>query len=126
MKWNRARLDETLRRYEELSRRAAAEGAEIIVWPETAVPGMLEAEAGMQERVRALARETGASLVVGSVGVEFDLTSGRVSGFFDSAFLVEPSRGFTERYDKSHLVPFGEYVPLRGLLGGLLRIRPEG
>ena len=126
VKWNRSRLEQTLGRYEELSRRAAAEGAEIIVWPETAVPGILEAEAEMQERVRALARETGASFVVGSVGVEFDPTSGRVSGFFDSAFLVEPSRGFTDRYDKSHLVPFGEYVPLRGLLGGLLRAVASG
>ena len=126
VKWDRARLEQTLGRYEELSREAAAEGAQIIVWPETAVPGMLEAEAGMQDRVRALARETGASFVVGSVGVEFDRTSGRVSGFFDSAFFVEPSRGFTERYDKSHLVPFGEYVPLRGLLGGLLRAVASG
>jgi apolipoprotein N-acyltransferase len=120
VKWDRASTERTIGIYEDLSRQAAAAGAEIIVWPETAVPGALEADVAMQDRVRALARETGASFVVGSVGLEFDRASGRVSHFFDSAFLVEPSRGFTERYDKSHLVPFGEYVPLRGLLGGLL------
>jgi len=126
VKWDRARLDRILGRYEDLSRQAAAEGAEIIVWPETAVPGMLEAEVRIQERLRALARETGASLVVGSVGVEFEAASGGASAFFDSAFLVEPVRGFTERYDKSHLVPFGEYVPLRDLLGRFLRAVARG
>ena len=126
VKWNRAWLERTIGTYEDLSRRAAAEGAEIIVWPETAVPGMVEADAVLQNRVRLLAQETGASFIVGSVGVELDRTSGRAGRFFDSAFLVEPSRGFTERYDKSHLVPFGEYVPFRGLLGGLLRAVASG
>ncbi len=120
VKWTRAWNERTIGVYEDLSRKAAAEGAEIILWPETAVPGAIEVDAATQDRLRALARETGASFVVGRVGVEFDRTSGRVGRFFDSAFLVEPSRGFTERYDKSHLVPFGEYVPLRGWLGGLL------
>lgn len=126
VKWNRAWLERTIGTYEDLSRKAAAEGAEIIVWPETAIPGAVEADAVMQSRVRMLAQETGASFVVGSVGVEVDRTNGSVGRFFDSAFLVEPSRGFTERYDKSHLVPFGEYVPFRGLLGGLLRAVASG
>jgi apolipoprotein N-acyltransferase len=126
LKWSRGWLEQTLSTYEDLSRSAAAEGAQIIVWPETAVPGALEADAALQNRLRALARDTGASLVVGSVGVEVDRTSGRVGRFFDSAFLVEPGRGFTERYDKSHLVPFGEYVPLRSWFGGLLRAVASG
>jgi len=126
VKWNRAWLERTIGTYEDLSRRAAAEGAEIIVWPETAVPGSIELDAELQKRVQVLARETGASFVVGGVGVEIDPASGRGGRFFDSAFLVEPSRGFTERYDKSHLVPFGEYVPLRSLLGSLLRAVASG
>lgn len=120
VKWNRTWVERTTATYEDLSRRAASEGAEIIVWPETAVPGALEADPRMQRRILALAEETGASFVVGSVGIDTEPTSGSVRRFFDSAFLVEPSQGFITRYDKSHLVPFGEYVPLRGLLGELL------
>lgn len=125
VKWNRAFSQRTIGIYEDLSRKAASEGAQIIVWPETAVPGAVEADFDMQSRIRQLARETGASFVVGSVGIDVD-RSGRVARFFDSAFLVEPSQGFTERYDKSHLVPFGEYVPLRGLLGSLLSAVASG
>jgi apolipoprotein N-acyltransferase len=120
VKWSPGWSEQTLVIYEDLSRHAAALGAQVIVWPETAVPGALEADASLLQRVRSLAADTGAALVVGSVGVEIDPGSGRIERFFDSAFLVEGDRGITARYDKSHLVPFGEYVPLRGLLGGLL------
>ena len=44
----------------------------MIVWPETAIPRALELDAGLQGRLERLARETGAVLVVGAVGVEFD------------------------------------------------------
>jgi apolipoprotein N-acyltransferase len=119
VKWNAAWIERTLTIYEDLSREAAARGARIVVWPETAVPGTVEADARLRQRIEALSRETGASFVVGSVGIDLD-REGRVSSFYDSAFLVEPEAGVVARYDKSHLVPFGEYVPLRGLLGRFL------
>jgi apolipoprotein N-acyltransferase len=118
MKWSPAWSDQTLSHYEQLTRRAAELGAEVIVWPETAVPGALEADAMLLARVRALARETGAVLVVGSVGVEAS-SRGDFVRFFDSAFVIDRDAGLVERYDKSHLVPFGEYVPFRSVLGGL-------
>jgi apolipoprotein N-acyltransferase len=114
VKWSSAWAERTLAIHEELSRRAAGAGASIILWPETAVPGSVEADAGLRERLAALARETRATLVVGGVGVEPADGGFR---FYDSAFLVEPSGRLADRYDKAHLVPFGEYVPLRGLLG---------
>jgi apolipoprotein N-acyltransferase len=116
VKWSEAWRERTLAIYEQLTRDAAARGADVIVWPETAVPGALEADRLVSGRVRSLARETHAWLVVGSVGV--DWTEGaRPSAFYDSAFVLNPEGELSDRYDKSHLVPFGEYVPLRGLLG---------
>jgi apolipoprotein N-acyltransferase len=116
VKWSRDWSERALDYYEALTREARADGARVVVWPETAVPGALEADAAARARLAALARETGAQLVVGSVGVAWD-ERGRPEHFYDSAFLVEPSGEITDRYDKTHLVPFGEYVPFRSLIG---------
>jgi apolipoprotein N-acyltransferase len=114
VKWSPSHALRTLEIYESLTRRAAARGAALVAWPETAVPGSLERDPTLRGRVQALARETGVTLVVGGVGVDEGPDGLR---FYDSAFHVEPSGRTADRYDKAHLVPFGEYVPLRGLLG---------
>jgi len=113
VKWSPEWAERTLAIYEDLSRSAAERGARIIVWPETAVPGSLASDPELVARLAGLARETDASLVVGGVGVEWVDDSVR---FFDSAFFFDPAGLLTDRYDKAHLVPFGEYVPLRALL----------
>ena len=121
IKWTPRAIEETVSIYEAQSRSAAAEGAELIVWPETAIPRAIELDAGLLGRLERLARETGAVLVVGAVGVEFDpQAEPRIRAFYDSAFVVGAEGNFVHRYDKSHLVPFGEYVPFRALLGGWL------
>lgn len=125
VKWNRAWIDRTLEAYEELSRSAAAEGAQLVVWPETAVPGALEANAGLRGRVEDLAREIGATLVVGGVGLDFD-ARGRTRAYYDSAFHIDARGQLRDRYDKTHLVPFGEYVPFADLLGHFLRAVASG
>ncbi len=110
VKWHPDWAERTLATYEDLALRAAEAGAEIIVFPETAVPGALNADPVLRERLARLARETRAAYVVGSVAVERQ--PGRVArAFFDSAFAIQPDGGFGARYDKSQLVPFGEFVP---------------
>jgi len=125
-KWSPALHERTLSVYETLTRSAAGAGAELIVWPETAVPGPIEADPSTAYRIARLARETGTTLVVGAVGIERAPADGSVSDWYDSAFLVEPDGGWAGRYDKSHLVPFGEYVPLRSALGGLFEAVARG
>ena len=114
VKWSPEWAQRTLEIYEDLTRRALARGAALVLWPETAVPGSLASDPELRARLGSLAREGGATLVVGGVGVE---RSGEALRFYDSAFVFEPSGRLVDRYDKAHLVPFGEYVPLRGLLG---------
>ena len=76
-------------------------------------------------RFERLARETGAALVVGAVGLEFG-PGATLVGVTDSAFVFDASGRLVHRYDKTHLVPFGEYVPLQDLLGRVFRAVARG
>jgi len=124
-KWDATRREEILSRYLALSR-DAARAADWIVWPETAVPGLVEQDTPMRGRIASLARESGASLVVGGMGVDVDWQARRFTAFYDSAFLFDPDGNLMDRYDKTHLVPFGEFVPLRGLLGHFFQALASG
>jgi apolipoprotein N-acyltransferase len=95
--------------YAGLTRRAAAGGAKVIIWPESAVPGYLQYESALREAVTALARELRVWLVVGGPSYEGERQH-------NSAFVISPQGAITGRYDKVHLVPFGEYVPGRDWL----------
>jgi apolipoprotein N-acyltransferase len=115
VKWSAAFAERTLADYESLTRQAAKQGAVLVLWPETAVPGSPDYGDELADRLGALAREAGVTLVVGAVGVE-PLAGGGLR-YFDSAYVIATDGSFIDRYDKSHLVPFGEYVPLRDLIG---------
>jgi apolipoprotein N-acyltransferase len=123
-KWDAQAFEETLVAYEDLTRRAAVQRAQLIVWPETAVPASL-AYPDLRERIAALAREVRTPLIVGAVGLDFD-AQGRPTAYYDSAFVFDANGALLDRYDKTHLVPFGEYLPLRPLLGSLVRAVATG
>lgn len=101
--------DRTWRAYTEMTLRAAAHHPDIIVWPETVVPGYCQ-DWYTEARLKALATESHSCLMVGGWGRDL---SGKV---YNSAFLVAPGRGIIGQYSKVHLVPFGEYVPARKYL----------
>lgn len=101
--------------YGDLTRRAAAEGAQLIVWPETALPYVLNYRGDLQYDLSELAKECNASLLVGAL---YDDEKGRE---YNSLFFITPDGKFSdERYDKRHLVPFGEYVPMRDVIMALI------
>jgi apolipoprotein N-acyltransferase len=110
-KWDPAHAPAIVERYSALTRDAARRGARLIVWPESATPFYFEEDPAGREVLRLLARETGATLLFGSDQIEW-ATPRR---FYNSAFALTPD-GDTSAYRKIHLVPFGEYVPLRNLL----------
>jgi apolipoprotein N-acyltransferase len=125
VKWSPEWATRTLEIYEELTRRAAGRGAQVVVWPETAVPGSPDASPELAERLAGLARETGTTLVAGAVGLE-PRRDGSDLRYFDSAFVVAASGEAPPRYDKSHLVPFGEYLPFRELFGHFIEAVARG
>jgi len=112
VKWNRDYQLRTLEVYETLTGEWAGAGTELVVWPETAMPFFFQDGDGKQRRIRQLARETGAYLLLGSPS--YRDKDGAVR-YGNSAFLVSPEGEITGKYDKVHLVPFGEYVPLKKL-----------
>jgi apolipoprotein N-acyltransferase len=125
-KWDVDRRTRILETYLRLSDSAGAEGVEWIVWPETAVPGLIENDPTLRSKLSDLALRHDAFLIVGGMGVEIDHAARRFSAFFDSAFQFDPLGQMQDRYDKTHLVPFGEFVPLRGLLGHVFQSLATG
>jgi len=112
LKWDPEHAATTLGIYLALSRRAAADSPTLLVWPETATPTPLERDPSLTLLLRQLAGTVRAALVIGSINVEG--TNPVV--LHNSAYLLT-ERGIEGRYDKMHLVPFGEYVPLSGVIG---------
>jgi len=111
VKWTRELLRQHFDAHLELSRRALAQDSpDLILWPEASVPVSLEGQAEYAEAIAALAEQSGAIFVVGGIGLRWHADD---DGYdvFNSAFAVDPERGLVDRYDKTHLVPFGEYVP---------------
>jgi apolipoprotein N-acyltransferase len=96
------------------SRQAEAQGAALVVWPEGTLPGSVHPKTDTFERFAAHAvLLKRAELIIGGVtrGIE-----GRKTVLTNSAFLTGPDLRIRTRYDKRHLVPFGEYVPLESIL----------
>jgi apolipoprotein N-acyltransferase len=125
VKWRPSFADRTLEIYRELTARAAERGAQLVVWPETAVPGALEWDPELRVRIQALAREQGVALLVGGVGISSD-GGMRPAAYYDSAFVIDATGVVLDRYDKTHLVPFGEFVPFQRLLDVFFRAFARG
>ncbi len=110
-KWDPARREAILAGYLDQTRRAAANGAQLIVWPEAAIPFPLERDP-RGEAIRLTARETGAHTLVGSTSIR----AGAETRFYNAAYMVDPAGATAGVYQKQHLVPFGEYVPMKRAL----------
>jgi len=112
IKWDPSFQKETLRIYRDLSLEAAGRGARFIIWPETATPFMFQNRDELHDAVVAVARSTGAWLLFGTPS--YTRHEGALR-FRNSAVVLTPEGTTAGTYDKVHLVPYGEYVPLRPL-----------
>lgn len=109
-KWNPDEARRIFTTYIAMTRDAAQRGAEFVVWPESSTPFMFEEDKVGGDTVRALAREIGVSILLGSDRLD---RSGDTLRLFNAAFMVTPEGETAAVYHKIHLVPFGEYVPLK-------------
>ncbi len=110
VKWDPQYQSKTIEIYRSLSLAPPLGEGALIVWPETAVPFYFQRREPLQERVVDIARTKRSSMLVGSPS--YREVGGGVS-YLNSAYLLDSGGQVTGRYDKVHLVPYGEYVPLR-------------
>ena len=114
-KWVPAYQAATVRDYLALSHEAlAAQPVNLLIWPETALPFYLF-ESALASRLNDVVRSHDSWLLTGAPHREKGGNDGTLR-YFNSSFLIGPDGRTSGRYHKQHLVPFGEYIPLRWLL----------
>lgn len=133
IKWKPEHLARSFQVYVDQSELAARQGADLIVWPEAAAefffqpdgsyPVTLAGDARYRERLLELARTTGGEILFGAPALGY--RDGRF-GSYNRAYLVSGRGRVESYYDKIQLVPFGEYVPARRVLGYFVNKIVEG
>lgn len=113
VKWDQSFQIETLKIYNKLSYTVAEEKLDLIIWPETAIPFFFQDAEEYQPFILDISKKTNAFLLFGTPS--YKIERGRVV-HYNSAYLVSPSGELVGKYDKIHLVPFGEYIPMQDLL----------
>ncbi|HKQ91586.1 MAG TPA: apolipoprotein N-acyltransferase [Blastocatellia bacterium] len=109
-------LDNAIKLTKEAIGRAPDKRADIVIWPESPLALFYETDQAVRQKLDALARETGSYLIVSTATVEDQR-------YFNSVHTISPHSNSQldakplRRYDKIRLVPFGEYVPWRPVLG---------
>jgi apolipoprotein N-acyltransferase len=113
LKWVDDLRQQHLRQHAELTRRPGQKPFTHVIWPETAIPFLVDEN---PELLKALGQllPPGGQLFAGAPRRAFP--EGRLT-LYNSLFVINDKGGLDGRYDKLHLVPFGEYLPFRSLLG---------
>jgi apolipoprotein N-acyltransferase len=115
LKWQDGLRQQHLRQHVELSLRPADKPLTHVIWPETAIPYLLDEEPGLRD-VLARRLAGGTVLITGAPRREVSPADPRHVTIYNSVFALGADAQIAARYDKVHLVPFGEYLPFRTLL----------
>jgi len=118
LKWDARKTEFIVSRYCGLTSQAAAQDPDLIIWPEAAYPVIMEREKP-DELLEGFARDIGKPILLGGVFSDQE-------GYYNSAVLFSSYGKIESEYDKIHLVPFGEYVPLKNVFRFLETIVPIG
>ena len=116
--WTLDYLEQTLSELRTLSVRPpqpSLDKPSLIIWPESPAPFFVT-DLHLRGTLGEVARSTDSFIIAGSMGIEHAGDRGRPPDIFNSAALVAPSGAWVSRYDKIHLVPFGEFIPFEKLI----------
>ncbi len=112
-KWDPVYQDNTIASYLSFSQEAYNQShPRLIIWPETATPFFFQSDSNYASRISGFVKSHDLYLLFGSPA--FDYTQNGMH-YYNSAFLMGPGGTILGRYDKRHLVPFGEYLPLKNI-----------
>jgi apolipoprotein N-acyltransferase len=119
IKWDPAFQIDTVEKYNRLSASINNQRPDLIVWPESATPFYFLHDIKLSELVFEGIHQTTADYLIGSPSF---VRKDDVVKYFNSAYLISPQTRTMGKYDKTHLVPFGEYVPFKKWLPFLGKI----
>jgi len=120
LKWNPESWDGTQKKILELTQKALAQKPELLIWPETSFPGFIWQSPDRYEEIKRFVARHKVPLLLGTV------TMHGANQYYNSAILLSEKGEETARYDKMHLVPFGEFLPFRPLLSWIANFAPIG
>ncbi|MDE0203309.1 MAG: apolipoprotein N-acyltransferase, partial [Rhodospirillaceae bacterium] len=112
-KWEDGAREAGLAHHVVLSHEPGLDEVDVVIWPETAVPFFLDESATLQAFV-SRAAPLGGYVITGAP--RRTRSAGRTIAVWNSLHALGPAEAITASYDKHHLVPFGEYMPLRGII----------
>jgi len=121
-KWNSLYKDFILDRYKKLTIEAAKEDPDLIIWPETSLPGYPNRDKALLRYVKNLARKVETPMLIGAPTVA--MIDKKDGGDYNSALLFSKIGDLTKQYNKLHLVTFGEFVPFEKYLPWIRSLLP--
>ena len=116
-KWNKGFADEIMKIYRVLTLEAARGNTHLIAWPETATPAAINTSPRVHRQVKRIVKAARVPLLIGSAERrKYDLEAQKEFDYTNAAYLLslEANSVKNQRYDKIHLLPFGEYLPAAG------------
>lgn len=125
LKWDESQAPAVVDVLRKTTREAADSLPDLILWPEASTPWAVRGDESVKAFVESLAKQARVPLLLGSIAIE---NGGKPDEqWLNGAFVVSPDSGLQAGYyAKRHLVPFGEYVPLRPVLGWIRKFVPIG
>ncbi|MFA6216721.1 MAG: apolipoprotein N-acyltransferase [Candidatus Omnitrophota bacterium] len=119
LKWDIRSRRAIINKYKELTAQAVSRKPDLIIWPEASLPVVLEEEPDYFAQVYGFIKEIKTPLLLGAVTLEN-------GSYYNSALLMSADGEIQQKYNKLHLVPFGEYIPFRQTFPFLATIVPIG